>query len=78
MTRLAPDLITRTPGVCGGRACIAGTRVPVWCVWRASQWTSELRTYFNRTLTAEQVAAAIAYATENKAEILNDIAENEA
>ena len=22
--------ITKTPGVCGGDACIAGTRIPVW------------------------------------------------
>jgi uncharacterized protein (DUF433 family) len=22
--------IERTPGVCGGDACIAGTRIPVW------------------------------------------------
>lgn len=22
--------ITTTPGVCGGEACIAGTRIPVW------------------------------------------------
>lgn len=25
-------MITKTPGVCGGRACIGGTRMTVWCI----------------------------------------------
>lgn len=29
--------IERTPGVCGGEACVAGTRIPVWVLVRARQ-----------------------------------------
>lgn len=29
--------ITKTPGVCGGEACIAGTRIAVWFLVEAQQ-----------------------------------------
>jgi uncharacterized protein (DUF433 family) len=29
--------ITKTPGVCGGTACIAGTRIAVWLLVEAQQ-----------------------------------------
>jgi uncharacterized protein (DUF433 family) len=29
--------ITKTPGVCGGSACIAGTRIAVWLLVEAQQ-----------------------------------------
>ncbi len=29
--------ITKTPGVCGGEACIAGTRIAVWLLVEAKQ-----------------------------------------
>jgi uncharacterized protein (DUF433 family) len=29
--------ITKTPGVCGGKACIAGTRISVWLLVEAQQ-----------------------------------------
>jgi uncharacterized protein (DUF433 family) len=29
--------ITKTPGVCGGEACIAGTRIAVWLLVEAQQ-----------------------------------------
>ena len=31
------SIITKTPGVCGGAACIAGTRVAVWLLVEAQQ-----------------------------------------
>ncbi len=33
---IATDRITKTPGVCGGSACIRGTRITVWGLfeWR--------------------------------------------
>jgi uncharacterized protein (DUF433 family) len=36
--------IERTPGVCGGDACIAGTRIPVWVLegFRRLGWTEEI------------------------------------
>jgi uncharacterized protein (DUF433 family) len=33
MSEKEPELaleIRRTPGVCGGRACVGATRIPVW------------------------------------------------
>jgi uncharacterized protein (DUF433 family) len=30
-------IITKTPGVCGGEACIAGTRIAVWLLVEAQQ-----------------------------------------
>ncbi len=29
--------ISKTPGVCGGEACITGTRIPVWLLVEAQQ-----------------------------------------
>jgi uncharacterized protein (DUF433 family) len=29
--------ITKTPGVCGGEACIAGTRIAIWLLVEAQQ-----------------------------------------
>jgi uncharacterized protein (DUF433 family) len=33
----ASRIITKTPGVCGGEACIAGTRITVWLLVEAQQ-----------------------------------------
>jgi uncharacterized protein (DUF433 family) len=33
----SPRIITKTPGVCGGKACIAGTRITVWLLVEAQQ-----------------------------------------
>lgn len=63
-------LITRTPGVYGGRPCLEGTRYPVL----------QIAVHYNAGDTAEQVAAdyhlplshvyaGIAYYLANKAEI---------
>ncbi len=30
-------IITKTPGICGGEACIAGTRITVWLLVEAQQ-----------------------------------------
>jgi uncharacterized protein (DUF433 family) len=30
-------IITKTPGICGGEACIAGTRIAVWLLVEAQQ-----------------------------------------
>ena len=72
--------VTKTPGVCGGRACIAGTRITVWgLVFYRNQGLDErgiLATI--PTLTSEQFSAALRYAEENGEEIAQDIAENEA
>jgi uncharacterized protein (DUF433 family) len=35
--RMSGKGITKTPGVCGGEACIAGTRIAVWLLVEAQQ-----------------------------------------
>jgi uncharacterized protein (DUF433 family) len=35
--RIGSKGITKTPGVCGGEACIAGTRIAVWLLVEAQQ-----------------------------------------
>ncbi|MBP0031449.1 DUF433 domain-containing protein [Roseofilum sp. Guam] len=35
--RLSGKGITKTPGVCGGESCIAGTRIAVWLLVEAQQ-----------------------------------------
>jgi uncharacterized protein (DUF433 family) len=72
--------IESTPGVSGGEPCIVRTRIPVWVLVRARELgTSEadlLRAY--PTLHAEDLANAWAYARAHRAEIDQQIAENEA
>jgi uncharacterized protein (DUF433 family) len=71
--------IKRTPGVCGGSACIGNTRIPVWLLWGfhtdgvSDRWL--LENY--PTLTAEDIANAYAYARAHLSEIEEDIRQND-
>ncbi|MGC9504139.1 DUF433 domain-containing protein [Baaleninema sp.] len=71
--------IEKTSGVCGDRACIAGTRIPVWGLVQAKKlgYTEEnlLKSY--PSLTPENLADAWAYAEAFPDEIARDIRENE-
>jgi uncharacterized protein (DUF433 family) len=73
-------LIEKRPGVCGGAACLAGTRIPVWLLEQARRLQTPtaqlLRSY--PSLTAEALEEAWAYARANRAEIDLAIQENEA
>jgi uncharacterized protein (DUF433 family) len=73
------DRITKTPGICGGRACIRGHRIPVWVLvgYRdLGQSDAEiLRGY--PTLTPADLEAAWEYASISAEEIERDIRENE-
>jgi uncharacterized protein (DUF433 family) len=73
------DRITKTPGVCGGDACIRGHRIPVWVLVsyrRLRKSDAELlRDY--PSLTAADLEAAWAYAAANAAEIDQAIREND-
>ena len=77
---VAPDLgIERTPGVCGGAARVAGTRIPVWTIERFRHLgasTEDLLTYFP-TLSAAQIDRALQYAGAHPDEILPEILQNE-
>ncbi len=71
--------IESNPNVCGGEPCIVRTRIPVWLLEQARRLgTSEadlLRAY--PTLRAEDLANAWAYVRSHRAEIEQQIRENE-
>ncbi|NMG22981.1 DUF433 domain-containing protein [Brasilonema bromeliae] len=71
--------IEKTPGVCGGDACISGTRIPIWVLVNARNLgISEaqlLKDY--PTLSATDLANAWVYATVYPEEITTAIRENE-
>ena len=70
--------IEKTPGVCGGSACISGTRIPVWGLEEARRLgakEAELLTSYP-TLRAEDLSSAWAYVEAHREEIERDIREN--
>ena len=72
--------VESVPGVCGGEPCIVRTRIPVWLLEQARRsGASEaelLRCY--PTLRAEDLANAWAFVRAHRAEIEQQIRENEA
>lgn len=72
--------IEKTPGVCGGSACIASTRIPVWGLveaCRAGYSDADLLASYP-TLTASDIANAWIYAAAYADEIEAAIQANEA
>jgi len=71
--------IESNPNVCGGEPCIVRTRIPVWLLEQARRLgTSEsdlLRGY--PSLRADDLANAWAYVRSHRAEIEQQIRENE-
>ena len=69
--------ISHTPGVCGGRACIRNTRIPVWAIVEAKEQGATdleiLQSFPN--LTAEDLTNAMRYYSGHKAEIEFDLTE---
>jgi uncharacterized protein (DUF433 family) len=73
------ELIVKTPGTCGGRARIAGHRIPVFRVaraFRAGQSPEEMLVLWP-SLNLAEIHAAIAYALANAAEVEADLAAEE-
>jgi len=72
-------VISKTPGVCGGRACIAGTRISVWglVAYRRLGLDDAAIQKAIPGLTQEQLGAAFRYVDEHPDEIDRDVAENE-
>jgi uncharacterized protein (DUF433 family) len=72
---MTTDRIVKTPGICGGRACIAGHRIRVTdiVVWHEKRGycPDEILGLFPGTTLAD-VYAALAYYFENQAEIMED------
>ena len=63
--------IRKTPGISGGAACIADTRIPVWTIVLMSEAGASLSEILAvyRQLTAADCAAALNYALKHRSEI---------
>lgn len=76
MSKSTEDRIGRTPGVCGGKACIAGHRVRVLDVvsWHEHQGMTpdEIVSHFP-TITLADVHAALAYYFDHLEEIQQEM-----
>ena len=76
---IVAERVTKTPDICGGRACIEGHRIPVWVLAAYRQMgksNAELLTYYPQ-LTEVDLAAAWEYADAHPDEIDRDTRENE-
>ncbi len=74
------ELIRKTPGVCGGDACIRAMRMPVWLLVEMQRLGMDDREIIDRyegMLTQADLDAAWTYAKANAAEIDRCIGENE-
>ena len=72
--------IRKTPGVCGGSACVGRRRMPVWSLVESRQiGVSEatLLTDFDPPLTRAELDAAWKYAAAHPDEIAADIRDND-
>jgi uncharacterized protein (DUF433 family) len=73
------DLIVKTPGVCGGEACVKDTRISVWGLeqWRRLGWTDAQILDNYPQMSKESLNAAWMYADKHREEIELAIRENE-
>jgi uncharacterized protein (DUF433 family) len=71
--------IEKTPGVCGGSACIVRTRIPVWVLesHRRLGWTEAKILESYPTLRAADLVHAWAYVAARQQEIDEEIRQNE-
>ncbi|HVJ82621.1 MAG TPA: DUF433 domain-containing protein [Planctomycetia bacterium] len=75
MATISTEHIAKTPGVCGGRACIAGHRIRVLdiVVWHEVRGQSPAEIVANFPgITLADVHAALAYYFDNREEIEAD------
>jgi uncharacterized protein (DUF433 family) len=72
------DRITKTPGVCGGNACIRGTRITVWGLveWRKLGLSDARIQERVQGLTQADLEAAWKYAAAHPDEIDEAIRQN--
>jgi uncharacterized protein (DUF433 family) len=73
------SMIELTPGICGGRARLAGTRVPVHRIARYHQlgYSPEEMLGLLKSLSPAQIYAALAYAMANPDEIQDALREED-
>ena len=72
--------VQKTPGVCGGRACVRNTRITVWGLVNARQLGAKDDQLLDDIvgLTPDDLRAAWEYYQQHPGEIDEDIRENEA
>lgn len=64
--------IKKTPGVCGGDACVGNRRITIWMLVEARQHgftDEELLTRYQPPMTLDELAAAWRYYERNREEI---------
>jgi len=71
--------ISKTPGVCGGSACIRSTRIPVWglVIWRREGVGDQRLLEMYPSLSQSDLDAAWQYYALNPDEIHQDIQSDE-
>ena len=71
-------LIVKTPGMCGGSACVRTTRIPVWSLvsWRRQAVSDERLLEMFPALTKGDLDTAWHYVDAHRGEIDQDIQEN--
>lgn len=80
MDELITNHISKTPGICGGRACIAGHRIRVMdiVVWHQLRgYSAEELCQMYPGITLADVYAALTYYFDNRKEIDDDFAAEE-
>jgi uncharacterized protein (DUF433 family) len=82
LSAVAPEAISwiqKTPGVCGGRACIRNTRITIWGLvsYRKLGLSDARLRETIAGLTQTDLATAWEYYERNRAEIEQDLMENE-
>lgn len=73
------ERITKTPGICGGEACIRGTRISVWglAAYRRLGMNNDKILEAVHGLSSADLEAAVQYAEAHPEEIERAIRENE-
>jgi uncharacterized protein (DUF433 family) len=80
MATVITDRISKTPGVCGGKACVAGHRIRVMDIVLRHEdlgMSADEIVSFYPELSLSDVHAALAYYFDNVDEIRNDIRRND-
>ena len=80
MAAVITERITKTPGVCGGKACIAGTRIRVMDIALMHEYsgmTADEIVFHLPTISLSDVHMALAYYYDNIEEIRQDIRQND-
>ena len=80
MANVLTQHITKTPGVCGGRACIAGHRIRVMdiVVWHEMRGMSPAEIVYQYPgITVADVYSALAYYFDNVDEISSEFQKDE-